>query len=109
MKLWEISLPPSIINIIYNPTDQQDKLIDEIKTLALKGHEIYSTVGEKLTMVPSDIEGLMNLKQILSREHVAFKQKIEEVQLKLTSPTLESKEIDFSNVNKGKYNNLFGF
>uniref|UniRef100_A0A1Y1N0Y2 1-phosphatidylinositol-3-phosphate 5-kinase n=1 Tax=Photinus pyralis TaxID=7054 RepID=A0A1Y1N0Y2_PHOPY len=95
VQLWEISLPPTLITILYNVVEQQSKLIDEIKTLALKGHEIYNLINDRLLIFSTDIEGCSALKQILAKEQLNFKQKIEEVQLKLTSPTLESKDLIF--------------
>lgn len=71
-----------------------NELINEIKTLALKGHDVYSIVFEKLHSLPSDVEGVANLKQILSKEQAFLKQKIEKVQLQLTSPSLENKEFE---------------
>lgn len=71
-----------------------NELINEIKTFALKGHDVYSTVFEKLHCLPSDLEGVTNFKQILSKEQAFFKQKIEEVQLQLTSPSLENKNFE---------------
>lgn len=76
-------------------------MIDEIKILAQKGHEIYSNISEKLAQLPTDLELVGNFKQMLSKEQSVFKQKIEEVQLKLTSPTLEQKDLDFTEENKG--------
>lgn len=82
------------------------EMIEEIKTMALKGHEIFSTISEKLAVLPPDFDGLTNLKQILSKEQSAFKQKVEEVQLKLTSPSLETAPDDFSETSLG---NIFFF
>ncbi|KAK5642357.1 hypothetical protein RI129_008524 [Pyrocoelia pectoralis] len=90
VQLWEISLPPLLITILYNIPEQQNELIDEIKTLALKGHEIYNLISDRLLILSTDIESCSALKQILAKEQSIFKQKIEEVQLKLTSPTLEN-------------------
>lgn len=72
----------------------QNELINEIKTLALKGHDIYSIIFEKLHCLFSDVEGVTNFKQILSKEQAFFKQKVEEVQLQLTSPSLENKDFE---------------
>lgn len=69
-------------------------MINEIKTMALKGHDLYSHIFEKLHFIPSEIEGVTLLKQLLSKEQAQFKQKIEDVQINLTSPTLEHKEFD---------------
>lgn len=94
MQLWEISLPPSVVEIKFDMRQMHEKMINEIKTLALKGHDLYSVVFEKLHFIPSEIEGVVVLKQLLSKEQAQFKQKIEEVQLNLTSPTLEKKEFE---------------
>ncbi|GJQ83295.1 putative translation initiation factor IF-2, N-terminal region [Trypoxylus dichotomus] len=96
IHLWEVSLPPPIVRIKYVNTKDYSDMIEEIKTMALKGHEIFSLVSEKLLALPSDFDGLSNLKQILSKEQSAFKQKVEEVQLKLTSPSLENAPDNFS-------------
>lgn len=69
-------------------------MINEIKTLALQGHDTYSQIFEKLHSLPCDVEGVANLKQILSKEQVYFKQRIEDVQLQLTSPSIENKEFE---------------
>lgn len=91
---WEISLPPPLINIIYDPK-QHANVIEEMKSLALKGDEVYSAVREKLTQVlQADLESLNISKQQLTKEQQYFKNKIEEIQLKLTSPTLENKRLE---------------
>ena len=102
VQLWEISLPPPLIKIIYNKAKQRTEMIDEIRILALKGYEIFSTVSEKLSMFQVESDGFNNLKQILEKEQSLFKQKIEEVQLKLTSPSLEIKDINFSDPDLSK-------
>ncbi|XP_025836877.1 1-phosphatidylinositol 3-phosphate 5-kinase isoform X2 [Agrilus planipennis] len=100
VQLWEISLPPFLINIVYDIETKQVTMIEEVKVLASKGHEVFSFVGEKLSELPMDGENLNNLKHILMKEKSTFKQKIEEVQIKLTSPTLEKKEINFEEITK---------
>ncbi|KAF5269883.1 hypothetical protein FQR65_LT05681 [Abscondita terminalis] len=104
VQLWEISLPPPFISITYNVTLEQIELIDEIRTLALKGHEIFNLISDKLISLSTD-ESLIILKQILSKEQTLFKQKIEEVQLKLTSPTIENREPDLNEENVNKIQN----
>ncbi|EFA00380.1 1-phosphatidylinositol 3-phosphate 5-kinase [Tribolium castaneum] len=94
IQVWDISLPPPVIYIQYDIEKQQTELIDEIRTMAQKGHEIYSLILEKLSCIPAELEGLGNLKQLLLKEQTQFKQKVEEVQLKLTSPTIENKQFD---------------
>lgn len=90
---WEISLPPPLINIIYDPK-QHANVIEEMKSLALKGDEVFSAIREKLMQVQSDLETLNIAKQQLAKDQQYFKNKIEEIQLKLTSPTLENKKLE---------------
>lgn len=91
---WEISLPPPLINIIYDPK-QHANVIEEMKSLALKGDEVFSAIREKLTQVlQADLETLNIAKQQLTKDQQYFKNKIEEIQLKLTSPTLENKRLE---------------
>lgn len=89
---WEISLPPPVINIMYDPKQHAD-VIEEMKSIALKGDEVFSCIREKLTTLQTDIE-ILNVKQQLSKDQQYFKNKIEEIQLKLTSPTLENKKLE---------------
>ncbi|KAJ9599192.1 hypothetical protein L9F63_010323, partial [Diploptera punctata] len=93
ITLWEVSLPPPLIAMYYDP-QQQSNVIEEIKLLALKGYEVYSCILEKLRTFGSDVEGIATLKQQLQKEQAHFKSCIEEIQLKLTSPTLEAKKLE---------------
>ncbi|XP_076228988.1 1-phosphatidylinositol 3-phosphate 5-kinase fab1 isoform X2 [Nomia melanderi] len=90
---WEISLPPPLINIIYDPKQHAD-VIEEMKSLTLKGDEVFSTIKEKLTTLQTDVDNLNTAKQLLTKDQQCFKNKIEEIQLKLTSPTLENKKLE---------------
>lgn len=90
---WEISLPPPVINIMYDPKQHAD-VIEEMKSIALKGDEVFSCIREKLTTLQTDIDILNAVKQQLSKDQQYFKNKIEEIQLKLTSPTLENKKLE---------------
>nr|XP_023014888.1 1-phosphatidylinositol 3-phosphate 5-kinase isoform X1 [Leptinotarsa decemlineata]XP_023014889.1 1-phosphatidylinositol 3-phosphate 5-kinase isoform X1 [Leptinotarsa decemlineata] len=95
ISIWEISLPPSLIEVKYDVNNLQTQLIDEIRIMAQKGHEIFSLILDKLMVLPGEeTDAVSNMKLALTREHVQFKQKVEEVQLKLTSPTIENKEFD---------------
>ncbi|XP_012235504.1 putative 1-phosphatidylinositol 3-phosphate 5-kinase [Linepithema humile] len=89
---WEISLPPPLINIIYDPK-QHANVIEEMKSVALKGDEVFTAIREKLVS-QTDLESLNLAKQQLAKDQQYFKNKIEEVQLKLTSPTLENKKLE---------------
>ncbi|XP_017791586.1 PREDICTED: 1-phosphatidylinositol 3-phosphate 5-kinase [Habropoda laboriosa] len=90
---WEISLPPPLINIMYDPKQHAD-VIEEMKSIALKGDEVFSSIREKLTILQTDIDSLNAAKQQLTKDQQYFKNKIEEIQLKLTSPTLENKKLE---------------
>ncbi|KYN10309.1 Putative 1-phosphatidylinositol-3-phosphate 5-kinase [Trachymyrmex cornetzi] len=90
---WEISLPPPLINITYDPK-QHANVIEEMKIVTLKGDEVFSAIREKLTSLQTDLEGLNLAKQQLAKDQQYFKNKIEEIQLKLTSPTLENKKLE---------------
>lgn len=90
---WEISLPPPLINITYDPK-QHANVIEEMKIMTLKGDEVFSAIREKLTSLQTDLEGLNLAKQQLAKDQQYFKNKIEEIQLKLTSPTLENKKLE---------------
>lgn len=89
---WEISLPPPLINIYYDPK-QYTNVIEEMKNVALKGDEVFSTIREKMLEFSIELESLNLLKMQLAHEQAKFKTKIEEIQLKLTSPTLENKKL----------------
>lgn len=95
VDIWEISLPPPLIEIKYETGNVHGQLIDEIRMMSQKGHEIFSLIQDKLTALPVDEqEVIANMKQLLTKEQAQFKQKVEEVQLKLTSPTIENKDFD---------------
>lgn len=58
---------------------------------------MFSLILEKLASLPNEEDAVNILKQQLQKEHNVLKSKVEEVQLKLTSPTLENRKIgDFS-------------
>ncbi|RLU26367.1 hypothetical protein DMN91_000161 [Ooceraea biroi] len=90
---WEISLPPPLINIIYDPK-QHANVIEEMKSVTLKGDEVFSAIREKLMSLQTDAESLNLAKQLIAKDQQYFKNKIEEIQLKLTSPTLENKKLE---------------
>ncbi|XP_056640270.1 1-phosphatidylinositol 3-phosphate 5-kinase [Diorhabda sublineata] len=93
ITILEVSLPPPLIEIKYDNNKLHDESIDGIKNIAQKGHDLFSLIQDKLKNVTGE-ESESNLKQILLKEQNLFKQKIEEVQLKLTSPSIECKQFD---------------
>lgn len=96
---WEISLPPPLITINYDPK-QHSNVIEEMKNVALKGDEVFSNIRDKMITLSIDSEALNTMKQQLSKDQQYFKNKIEEIQLKLTSPTLENKKLEGKNAEK---------
>ncbi|XP_067015555.2 1-phosphatidylinositol 3-phosphate 5-kinase [Anabrus simplex] len=90
---WEISLPPPLVSISYDP-QQQAKVVEEIKKLTLKGYDVYSNIRERLYSLGMEMEGLGALIQQLQREETHYESRIKEIQLKLTSPTLEAKKLE---------------
>uniref|UniRef100_A0AAR5PNH8 1-phosphatidylinositol-3-phosphate 5-kinase n=1 Tax=Dendroctonus ponderosae TaxID=77166 RepID=A0AAR5PNH8_DENPD len=95
INIWEISLPPPVIKITDNSAERHTALIEEIKTLTQKGHDLFLLIQKKAAVVPGEeLEGIGNVWQVLSKEQSQFKQKVEEVQLKLTSPTNENRAFE---------------
>ncbi|XP_030762817.1 1-phosphatidylinositol 3-phosphate 5-kinase [Sitophilus oryzae] len=95
INIWEISLPSSLVQLTYDTANLHQVLIDDTKKYAQKGHEILNLIQDKVSSITTeDLEGVGNIKQLLSKEQAQFKQKVEEVQLKLTSPTVENKDFD---------------
>lgn len=93
ISLWEISLPPPVIHIRYD-SKQHVNVIEEMKSMALKGDEVFTSIKDKLGTLQLDPESLNAAKQQIAKEQQYFKTKIEEIQLKLTSPTLENKKLE---------------
>ncbi|XP_050300649.1 1-phosphatidylinositol 3-phosphate 5-kinase [Anthonomus grandis grandis] len=95
INIWEISLPPTVIEFTYDLNSLNSDLIEEAKLLAQKGHDVLAFIQEKAAgILLEELEGGMNVKQILAKELVSFKQKVEAIQLKLTSPSVEVKEFN---------------
>ncbi|CAH1132979.1 unnamed protein product [Ceutorhynchus assimilis] len=95
INIWEISLPSAVIQIQYDFPALHNVLIEETKMLAQKGHDMFTIVQEKAALISSEeLEGIGNIRQVLAKEQNLFKNKVEEVQLKLTSPSVEHKEFN---------------
>ncbi|XP_012274493.1 1-phosphatidylinositol 3-phosphate 5-kinase isoform X2 [Orussus abietinus] len=93
ISLWEISLPPPSIRVEYDPR-RLANVLEETKNVALKGDEVFSAVREKLATLPVEPDALAQARQQLAKDQQYFRNKIEEVQLKLTSPTLENRRLE---------------
>lgn len=99
INIWEISLPPTLIEITFDAGFKHESLVDEARVLSQKGHETFSLIQDKLSIITGEeLEGIGNVRQVLSKEQAQFKQKLEDVQLKLTSPSVENKEFDQKSV-----------
>ncbi|KAF7268563.1 hypothetical protein GWI33_018316 [Rhynchophorus ferrugineus] len=95
INIWEISLPSPRIEIAFDREHAHQRLIDLTRKYAQKGHEMFALIQEKVSSVFTDeLEGVGNLHQQLAKEQNQFKQKVEEIQLKLTSPTVENMDFD---------------
>lgn len=96
-------MPSPTIEFQFDIFQQQCDLIDEIKQLAQKGHDIFALISDKLSVLPQELESVANFKTLLTKDHSLFKQRIDEVQIKLTSPTIENKVIEPIDPNKGNF------
>ncbi|XP_046687146.1 putative 1-phosphatidylinositol 3-phosphate 5-kinase, partial [Homalodisca vitripennis] len=89
ISVWEISLPPLLL--VTQPTTQaahQDAILEEVKRWALNGYEVFSAILNRLCTLASNGEaGAMVMKQQLQKEQTMFKGRVEEIQMRLTSPT----------------------
>lgn len=57
IRIWEICLPPPVINIQLETTSQ-DVIMDELRNLAIKGHDVYSSILERLHTLEGTEEGV---------------------------------------------------
>ena len=94
IQIHEITLPPTRIAIHCNIFSKTD-FIDNLKQIAVKGYEIYSLILEKLCSIKDETNGtkyeiiVNEFKAIEEKERGIFRQKIEEIQITLTSSTSE--------------------
>ncbi|XP_044009254.1 1-phosphatidylinositol 3-phosphate 5-kinase isoform X2 [Aphidius gifuensis] len=101
IKQLEISLPPPMININYDEK-QHVNIIEEVKSIALKGDEVFTIIKEQVQTLQLDSDSLSSVKQQIIKEQMLFKNKIEEIHIKLTSPTttsttMENKKLHIQN------------
>ncbi|KAL0271738.1 UNVERIFIED_CONTAM: hypothetical protein PYX00_008735 [Menopon gallinae] len=91
VAVWEIYLPPPIISIQFDP-QHKNAIMDELRNLAIKGYDIYSSVYERLSNLECSEEDIQAMEHQQQKEQAHFKSKIEEIQEKLTLPILEGKK-----------------
>ncbi|KAM7283540.1 putative FYVE finger-containing phosphoinositide kinase, fyv1 [Ixodes scapularis] len=94
ISMREVALPPPVISIV-DEIPQVTAVVDEIRDLALKGYLVYNTVVETLCSLRAQLQGTKyealatDLMEMQQTEKNAFKEKIENIQLQLTSPNLK--------------------
>lgn len=107
--VWEVALPSLVINVQDEATSVSS-VVDQIKIIAVTGYGIYSNILEKLFALQEECSGtscedaVSNMIVLQKHETALFREKIEHVQLRLTSPTLESMQINVSQNIQGSDN-----
>lgn len=51
--MWELSLPPMILKI-YSPEFEVTTILEQVKQWAVMGHEVFSSILEKLCLLDTD-------------------------------------------------------
>nr|CFW94242.1 Eka-PIP kinase protein [Euperipatoides kanangrensis] len=93
--LREIVLPPMMLSINLTLKSVAE-IIEDIKVLAVKGSQVYSDILDRLRSLKSECSGSKYEHKVndffmqQKNEHGLFREKIEEIQLKLVSPTLQN-------------------
>lgn len=96
IEVWETDLPSLTIHFKANRTLLEPLLIlEECKKFAMKGYEIYAQIYERIAHLSSDAEfaQLPNLKIMVNRDQLTFKQRVEIVQTLLTEKVPKYYEI----------------
>jgi hypothetical protein len=57
IKIWEISLPLAVISLQKDPKSVSE-LIDDVKSVAITGHGVYTNILEVLLSVRENSAGL---------------------------------------------------
>ncbi|XP_026480830.1 putative 1-phosphatidylinositol 3-phosphate 5-kinase isoform X2 [Ctenocephalides felis] len=82
INLWEVCLPPFIISVANEPTTERAELINEIKTLSLQGHEVFSGINDRLNLISGESdEKSQSSKSFAIRELAVYKARVEAVQV----------------------------
>lgn len=97
--LREIEFPPANIECNESVPPTSNAIIEDIKNLAVTGHGVYSAILERLCTMRAESAGtkyeqvVAELMSQQQAERTVFREKIEEIQVKLTSPTVENMKI----------------
>uniref|UniRef100_T1E1T0 1-phosphatidylinositol-3-phosphate 5-kinase n=1 Tax=Cupiennius salei TaxID=6928 RepID=T1E1T0_CUPSA len=100
--IWEVAFPAFVIPVS-DKAISVTSLVEKIKIIATKGHEIYSDILSILFALRKEYSGLSSedfiddMINMLKLEIPPFRAKIEEIQLRLTSPTLDSLSLNSAN------------
>ncbi|XP_035226923.1 1-phosphatidylinositol 3-phosphate 5-kinase-like isoform X2 [Stegodyphus dumicola] len=99
--IWELAFPSFIISVL-DKAIPVTSLIEQIKVIAMKGHAIYSDLLAMLFALRKEYTGsssedfVDDMINMLQLEMPSFRGKIEDIQLRLTSPTLETLKINLA-------------
>ncbi|XP_055351682.1 1-phosphatidylinositol 3-phosphate 5-kinase-like isoform X2 [Paramacrobiotus metropolitanus] len=92
VKVREIASPPAVIAMDdYRSLPDRHELIEMVKVVAVKGHNVFATIIELLSIVQGGDtdERLQNLLATCRTEKQLFKDRLECLQVKLASPLLK--------------------
>lgn len=96
IEVWEIGLPPLILKLQAPLIRDYLAVLEEIKSFAQAGYEVYAKIYDKLAQYSSDVEFpmLASLKNILNRDQLAFREKVAIVQTRLTERPVSMYDIN---------------
>ncbi|XP_071531520.1 1-phosphatidylinositol 3-phosphate 5-kinase isoform X2 [Panulirus ornatus] len=97
ITLREIALPPSEMKLIIPPITQSS-VVELIKGVAMQGYSVFSTILERVTTLSSECGSrweplIVEISEHQNKQRAIFREKIESIQLQLTSPTLEARRL----------------
>uniref|UniRef100_A0A1B0EWE1 Uncharacterized protein n=1 Tax=Phlebotomus papatasi TaxID=29031 RepID=A0A1B0EWE1_PHLPP len=96
IEVWEISLPPLVIQLRRAKPYDTNKVLEDIKMFAQKGYEVYAKIYDRLAQISTEVESpkLISLKSLVNRDQMIFKQRVEIVQTLLTEREVNSRDIN---------------
>lgn len=96
VEIWDIQLPYSALQLKSSEIIDKKIFGEKIKTISVKGYEVYAKIHEKLANLSSDVElpMLASLKKVLHRDQLIFKHRVEVVYTLLSSNEVYATEIN---------------
>lgn len=96
VDIWEIKLPFLTLQLKASELIDKKYHSERIKSMSVKGYEVYAKIHEKLANLSSDDESAMvtSLKKVLNRDQLIFKHRVEVVYTLLSSSEIYATEID---------------